>query len=177
MTYPNIFTRIIACVLVSLITAPHPRAETREPEQWQLVGQAQLNVMFFNIYQSRLYTRDGEYAAGQLPVRLDIKYQRDISAETLVEQTQKEWRHLGISQTKVREWSPRLTELWPNIQKDDRLSFQVDAQGTGSFTHNGNRLGTIDDTEMADSFLAIWLSPNTSRPEHRQQLIGVITHD
>jgi hypothetical protein len=48
----------------------------------------------------------------------------------------------------------------------------VDEQDRSSFSLNGRALGTIEDPGFGQDFLAIWLSPETSRPELRLALIG-----
>ena len=40
------------------------------------------------------------------------------------------------------------------------------------FTYNGKKLGGIADKQFGQSFLAIWLSPKTSRPAIRKRLIS-----
>ncbi len=50
----------------------------------QMVGEARLEFMIWPIYDSRLYSIDGNYQEGQLPLRLEIQYLRDVDAEDLV---------------------------------------------------------------------------------------------
>ena len=52
------------------------------------------------------------------------------------------------------------------------VGFELDDSGAARFFHNGDPLGDIPDEEFGAQFLAIWLSPDTSRPELRAQLIG-----
>ena len=47
----------------------------------QMVGQARLNVLFWPVYDSRLYSPDGRYAEGARPLRLEIQYLRDVEAQ------------------------------------------------------------------------------------------------
>ncbi|MDQ2076796.1 chalcone isomerase family protein [Marinimicrobium sp. ABcell2] len=162
---------VLLCSCLLLLQGVALASESEQQGQWQLVGKAQLRVLFFDVYESRLYTEDGRYQEGQRPIRLDIHYQRDITASKLLEQTRKEWRHLGVEQAKVETWSDKLKALWPDVGKGDLLSFDIDEHGKGRFTYNGTPLGVISDSEMTTTFLHIWLSPNTSRPEHRAQLI------
>ena len=59
-------------------------------------GAARLKVLFWDIYESSLYTPDGTWSEGVRPLRLDIRYLRAISALDLVKQTGKEWAEQGI---------------------------------------------------------------------------------
>ena len=62
--------------------------------------------------------------------------------------------------------------MWPDVKKNDVLAIALDSQGRSTFFLNGQTLGTIEDPGFGRDFLAIWLSPETSRPELRLALIG-----
>ena len=139
----------------------------------QMVGQARLEFMLWPIYDSRLYSTDGNYQEGQLPLRLDIQYLRDVDAENLVKHTQSEWQRQGLSHGGAQLWLATLSRLLPSVRQNDVLTLVVDEQGSSAFSVNGEPLGSIDDPHFGQHFLAIWLSPNTSRPELRQALLGL----
>jgi hypothetical protein len=139
---------------------------------WRLVGQAQLKVLFWPVYDSRLYSVDGAYREGQRPLRLQIHYLRDVAASDLVENTQSEWQHLPDSPPESEQWLQRLSKMWPDVQVDDVLEVQLDDQGRSTFFVNGQSIGVIENPEFGRHFLNIWLSPDTSRPELRLALIG-----
>jgi hypothetical protein len=143
-----------------------------EEKPWQLVGEAQLKVLFWPVYDSRLYSADGSYREGQLPLRLQIHYLRDVAASDLVENTQTEWERLPDVPPDSEQWLQRLSKMWPDVRVDDVLELQVDAQGRSTFLVNGQTLGGIEDPDFGRHFLNIWLSPDTSRPELRLALIG-----
>ncbi len=144
-----------------------------QAEQLQLVGQARLEVLFWSIYDSRLYTTDGRYSEGQRPLRLELEYLRDIEAADLVEQTRNEWQHLQLRADEKELWLQELARLWPDVREDDVLALEMSESGRSTFLLNGKPLGSIDDPQFGPSFLAIWLSPDTSRPELRRSLIGM----
>ena len=139
----------------------------------QMVGQARLDFLFWPIYESRLYSADGAYEEGQMPLRLEIQYLRDVDAEDLVKHTQSEWRDQGLSNTSEQQWLATLSQLFPDVRADDVLTLLVDEQGRSVFFINGQALGQIDDPQFGRQFLAIWLSSNTSRPELRQALLSL----
>ena len=89
------------------------------------VGEAKLKVLFWDVYNSSLYSKTGEYQAEQFPQALKIKYLRDIDAEDLIERTQDEWEKLGIKQVTFSQWIPLLTNIFPDIKKGDTLLLSV----------------------------------------------------
>lgn len=141
--------------------------------QLRLVGEARLEVMFWSIYESRLYSADGGYSEGQRPLRLELQYLRDIEAADLVEHTSNEWQHLQLRSDNKAVWLEQLARMWPDVREDDVLALEIGESGRSTFLLNGEALGSISDPEFGPSFLAIWLSPATSRPELRRNLIGM----
>lgn len=143
-----------------------------QEELWQLVGQARLKVLFWPVYDSRLYSLDGAYHDGQRPLRLEIRYLRDIAAAELVENTQNEWQRLPPVPAQSEQWLQQLAQMWPDVSAGDVLDLQVGAHGRSAFRVNGQLLGVVDDPDFGQYFLSIWLSPQTSRPDLRLALIG-----
>ena len=136
------------------------------------VGQAKLQVLFWDVYQSTLYAEGGQFTEHNYPVVLEINYLRNIDADDLVEQTEKEWRKLGFDATQYKPWLNELQGLWPDIKKGDTLAFSVDQQGNNTFYFNQAPIGAIDGKVFSDQFLAIWLDENCSYPKLRKQLLG-----
>jgi hypothetical protein len=136
------------------------------------VGEAKLKVLFWDVYNSSLYSKTGEYQAEQFPQSLKINYLRDIDAEDLIERTQDEWEKLGIKQVTFSQWIPLLTNIFPNIKKGDTLLLSVSEKQQSEFFFNGKTIGKITDQTFGKSFLRIWLDVNCSYPKLRNKLIG-----
>ena len=135
-------------------------------------GAARLKVLFWDIYESSLYTPDGTWSEGVRPLRLDIRYLRAISALDLVKQTGKEWAEQGKSSPEHVVWQGELLSIWPDVTEGDVISLAIDPSGVSTFLFNGNAIGTIGDPQFGEDFAGIWLSPDTTRPALRRQLIG-----
>ena len=136
------------------------------------VGKAEMRWLMFPLYQVSLKTPDGRYQENRFPQLLDIVYRRTISKRDLLTATDQQWQRLGISLAQRQQWIQQLNAIWPSVKAGDKLGFQVDANNRNYFTYNGKNIGGIADQQFGSSFLAIWLSPNTSQPGIRQRLIG-----
>jgi hypothetical protein len=143
-----------------------------EPAELQVVGEARLKVLFWSVYDSRLYTADGDYQPGERPVRLDIQYLMNIDADDLVARTASEWEAQRRSHERQQQWLQALSELWPDVAESDTISLEIREDNRSVFYRNGELLGTLDDPEFGQYFLDIWLSPETTRPELRERLLG-----
>jgi hypothetical protein len=136
------------------------------------VGEAKLKVLFWDVYNSSLYTNTGEYHEDQFPQAIKINYLRDIDAEDLIEITQDEWDKLGIKKVIFNQWIPLLTNIFPDIKKGDTLLLSVSENQQSEFFFNGKTIGKITDQTFGKSFLRIWLDKKCSYPKVRYKLIG-----
>ena len=141
-------------------------------EDLKIVGEAKLKVLFWDVYNSSLYSKTGEYHAEQFPQALKINYLRDITAKDLIERTQDEWVKLGIKQQTFSQWIQLLTNIFPDIKKGDTLLLSVSENQDSDFFFNGKKIGKITDKTFGKNFLRIWLDKNCSYPRVRYKLIG-----
>lgn len=159
--------RLPLLLLLACTLAAGARAQS-----WELVGEARLTFLFWSVYDSRLYSLDGQYDDGQRPLRLEIQYLLDVDADDLVSRTLEEWRHQQLQHPRQQQWGAQLAGIWPDIREGDVLAIELDAAGDNTFYLNGELLGGVDDEAFGSQFLAIWLSPATSQPDLRLALIG-----
>lgn len=136
------------------------------------VGSATLKVLFWTIYDSKLYAPDGEFDGVEPGLVLEITYRRAINSKDLVQRTEKEWRNLNLKNANQAVWLARLRTLWPDVNDGDSLILEVGDGLASRFYANNEFLGTLEDPEFTRQFLAIWLSRNSSYPDLRNQLVG-----
>ena len=136
-------------------------------------GTALLKELFWEVYESSLYTPDGTWQEGTKPFRLDIRYLRTISAEDLVKQTGKEWAEQGKVSAQHAQWQEDLRAMWPNVTEGDVISLTINKTGVSTFLFNGKPLGSLQNPQFGEDFSGIWLGADTTRPKLRKQLIGL----
>ncbi len=154
----------------NMVTAKNAPVELTK-SQLKLVGQAQFSVLFWDIYASRLYTPSGQFDGVKPEVLFEITYQKDITKKDLIERTVEQWLHLGVKESDYQRFVSQLGTLWPDITKGDKLALQV-GKNNSVFYMNDKYIGQIEDKWFAGLFLDIWLSPQTSQPKLRLQLLG-----
>ncbi len=139
------------------------------------LGQARLMVYGFSIYDAKLWAADGfavaNYAAE--PFALELRYLRGFKGEMIAERSLKEMRRLAVvSDEKAAQWLQNMKATFPDVRKGDQLIGIHRPDGTASFTFNGKAIGEMRDAEFTRLFFGIWLSPKTSEPKMRNDLIG-----
>ena len=140
-------------------------------DDWPMVGQARLKVLFWNIYDSALYTPSGTWQ-GEGPYQLSLHYLRDIPVHQLIEQTDKAWREQRRTHPRQAEWLVQLADIWPDITEGDNLVLSVATSGHSGFWFNGEFIGAIQDEDFGPLFGGIWLDADSPQPDLRAKLIA-----
>ncbi len=140
------------------------------------LGQARLVVYGFKIYDVKLWGGDsfsvGNYDAEAFA--LELRYLRSFSSASIAERSVKEMRRLGqVSDERAAQWLAQMKQTFPDVKKGDQLIGIHRPDGTASFVLNGKPIGEVRDKEFTHLFFGIWLSPQTSEPKMRRELIGV----
>lgn len=161
------------------IVSSDQSSEVSQWQSWPKVGQARLSILFFDVYDSALYSPVNPVAnwpkITQQPTALTITYLRDISAQDFVDATKEQWQKMGFSQAQITPWIAKLEDIFPDVIEGDSLTYvSQNRRGEFWFTSHAstNLIGEVEDSVLNAAFLAIWLSPSTSYPKLRAQLLG-----
>jgi hypothetical protein len=139
------------------------------------VGNATFSVLFWDIYNSTLYTKSGDYFHERSvePLIFEIEYLKGITKEDLLDRTIEQWKHLKIPESEYGKFVLVLKGIWPDITSGDKLAMLVENKRS-IFYFNEVAIGQIKEKEFSKLFLDIWLSPETSQKELRNHLLGEI---
>jgi len=137
------------------------------------VGSTKFSFLFWDIYNSTLYTKSGVYLPENPALELifEIAYLKDITAKDLLNKTVEQWQHVGFAEVEYTEFIPMLKAMWPDITSGDTLALLVN-NNQSIFYFNDIKIGVIEQPAFSQLFLAIWLSEKTSQPELRTELLG-----
>ena len=169
-----------ALVSADLHAQPATPAPTTPPElatdlpgaTWR--GSAVMRFIGMQIYDIRLWSPAALPAEtnGQ-PLALELVYARKLVGELIASRSIDEMRRIGpFTETQAATWLAAMNKLFPNVQPGDRLTGVQLANGSTRFYFNGQRQGDVADAEFTRLFFGIWLSPRTSEPRLREQLLG-----
>ena len=172
----NISLHLVLLFCLGMISHSHAQAQVESPAELtktdlKLVGKAQFSVLFWDIYESRLYTPSGSFQGVKAKLLFELTYQKNISKKELIKRTREQWKHLGLQEDEYRRFLLPLNALWPDIKKGDRLALNV-GENDSDFYFNEKYIGKIEGERFSALFLDIWLSNKTSQPKIRQQLLG-----
>lgn len=141
----------------------------------RLAGQGVLRFVGFEIYRARLWVSpgfDADHYAAQ-PLALELTYHRDFTAQAIAKRSLEEMRRVGrFTPEQAARWQQALQAALPDVKSGDRL-LGIHQPGVGAtFKMGGRVVGEVPDGEFSRLFFGIWLSPQTSEPGLRQELLA-----
>lgn len=150
------------------------RVAARTDPDWQVVGRGVFRAFGFHVYDAVL--RAGRSFAPRSYERheleLELTYARAFRGSAIAERSLREMRRVGrFTDTDGERWLRWMNSALPDVQPGDRLAGWYAPREGIRFVHNGRPIAQSDDTEFARLFIGIWLSPQTSAPDLRRQLL------
>ncbi len=163
-----------------LLLAVQPDAPTAPPElagelpaaRWR--GTGTLRFLGLHVYDAHLWSAEAVAGDGAAqPLALVLVYARQLVGEQIASRSLKEMTRIGrISDEQSARWLSAMTQLFPDVKSGDRLTGIQRPGVTTRFFLNGQFRGEVADAEFTRLFFGIWLSPRTSEPRLREQLLG-----
>lgn len=149
--------------------------ELAELPDWRLQGEGRLRFFGLLVYEIRLWAaaRPGPQW-WTAPMALELAYARslqgrEIAARSLLEMR----RQQEIDEPTARRWLAEMEAAFPDVQAGDRLSGRLEPERGTRFFVNGAPGRQLADPLFGRLFFGIWLSPQTSEPALRKQLLGL----
>jgi len=138
-------------------------------------GGGLLRFWGLEVYRAQLWVEPGFRRDGfeRHAFALDIEYLRSLRGRDIAQRSIDEMRRQApLDEARARQWLAAMQQLFPDVQRGDRLTGVYRPDRGVTFLFNGRELGLKDDPEFARRFFAIWLAPQTSEPSLREQLLA-----
>jgi hypothetical protein len=138
------------------------------------VGQGNLSWMFWDAYTATLYSKTPDFKReSEFALKLEYKLEIDGAdiAQRSIDEMEKQEK---LAPEKAQKWLKAMKEIFPNVDKTTSITGVNKPNYGAVFYKNGKKIGEIKDTEFAKRFFDIWLSPKTSEPKLRKQLLGEV---
>ena len=155
---------------------PPPKQVTQTIDGAKLMGFGTLRWFGLRVYDGQLWANAeaGDFNYKRDPSWLELKYARDFDGSDIAERSINEMEAIGAGTKEQRQaWLTKLNSIFPNVKKGHTLSALFTPGKGMQLFRNGQPLAKIEDQELAEAFMGIWLDPKTSAPEMRRELIGL----
>lgn len=140
-----------------------------------LRGQARFRYFGLRIYDIRLWSAEPLLPArwAEQPLALELEYARSLAGSEIARRSLKEMRRQAdISDAQAAAWLAEMQAAFPDVKAGDRISGSLEPGAAAQFFVNGQPRRRVADARFAQLFFGIWLSPQTSEPALREQLLG-----
>ncbi len=160
---------------------PPPSSLTETLQSARLAGAGTLRWFGLKIYEARLWVSKRGFDPTRFanePFVLELRYARSLSGSTIAQASGEEIERLQpVDPQRQQRWLQAMQQIFPVVVVGDRIA-GLYRRGRGvRFFLNDQPLGDIDDPAFAKAFFAIWLDPNTAKPDLRAQLISALISD
>ena len=154
------------------MAAPPELAQELPGAHWR--GGGAMRFLGVQVYEARLWAPAPILGdAARHPLALELIYTRTIKGELIVSSSLREMQRVGsFTPEQSDRWTRALAPLFPDIKPGDRLTGIQRPGQSARFYFNGTLRGEVADADFARLFFGIWLSPRTSEPKLREQLLG-----
>lgn len=169
----RLLKRVGQCVLMGVFLTAHVFAQAGEQIlQGLKPSEAQrLKIWGFEIYDARLWARP-EFSVQQYSTQnfgLELTYLRKFEGKDIAKRSIEEMKRVGkFTADQEAIWLKAMVDIFPTVEKGDRLLGVYKPNEGAEFWANQKRLGLIPDPLFAKLFFGIWLHEATSAPEIRQ---------
>ncbi len=141
----------------------------------RLIGQHRFTYWGFEVYDASLWGSTvfapEEWAKQSLV--LELRYLRDFKGVDIAQRSIDEMHgQRTLSATQKQAWFGVLHSLIPNVRTGERLTGVYSPDKGMQLLHQDRLLGEVPDVELAQRFFGIWLAPETSQRQLRQQLLA-----
>ena len=142
----------------------------------RLVGEHRFTYWGFDVYHASLWASNVAFApndwASQRLV-LELRYFRDFQGRDIAQRSITEMQgQRALNAEQSNTWLQSLQALLPNVRSGEVITGVYLPESGAQFLHQGKAVGEIRELEFARRFFGIWLSPQTSQPLLRQQLLA-----
>lgn len=170
------YTLLFFIVILGLFTPNFAKANTDILKPYfseaEPVGTGRLTYMFWDVYDATLIAPKGVFA-DKKPFALKLKYLVDVKGQKISTLSIEEMKKQGFKDPqKLTSWEKEMTKIFPDMGSGTSIIGIRTKAGNAVFYKDNRHIGSIKDKEFAQKFFAIWLSPQTSEPELRAELLG-----
>ena len=141
----------------------------------RLIGQHRFTYWGFEVYDASLWgnTAFAPQDWAKQSLVLELRYLRDFKGADIAQRSIDEMQgQRTLSAAQKQTWAGVLQSLIPNVRSGERLTGIYTPDKGMQLLHQDRLLGEVTDVDLAQRFFGIWLAPETSQRQLRQQLLA-----
>ena len=160
--------------LLGMLAWPLAAQASEEWSGFSARSRATLRFFGLRVYDAQVWSAAPLSAEGwaQQPFALTLSYHRRLKGEEIAKRSLVEMRRQGpISDADAARWLAEMQAAFPDVNEGDRITGPHEPGQGARFFVNGRLQREVREPGFATRFFGIWLSPQTSEPGLREQLL------
>jgi Chalcone isomerase-like len=139
-------------------------------------GAGKMRVLLMTAYDASLWTDAAKWSM-QVPFALNVTYHFACTSGDIADRLLDEISHVNpnIASATLAHYRSMFAGLFPDAKSGDKMTALYTPDGTIRFYNDGQQTGQVHDASFAQAFFGVWLSPATSEPGLRQNLLHTDT--
>jgi hypothetical protein len=135
-------------------------------------GKGSYGAVIITAYDAELWT-DAAAWSMDAPFALTLHYHMGFSTDDFVSRGIGEMKHVdpSLDDATLKRFGAAMTKTFPPVKDGDTTTALYQPGQPVKVFHNGAPTGEIADKDFAAPFFGIWLSPKSSAPSLRAQLL------
>lgn len=135
-------------------------------------GKGSYGMIVVTAYDAELWTDAAKWSM-DTPFALTLRYHMAFSTEDFVGRGLDEMKRVdpALDETARKRFGDAMTRVFPPVKDGDTITALYQPGQPVKIFHNGRLAGEIADKDFAEPFFGIWLSPKTSAPSLRANLL------
>ena len=135
-----------------------------------LVGKANFQFLFWNLYDAKLITESGEYPSNKFA--LILRYNKDFSKKNVVAETINQLKkQKTFNETELEEVKALLNKAFRDIKKNNKF-IGIKNNNEAIFYFQNEKVLKTDNSEFINLFFDIWLRKDSQNPKFTKELLG-----
>jgi hypothetical protein len=136
-------------------------------------GKGSYTVLVITAYDAELWTDAAQWSM-ETPFALTLHYHMGFSTGDFVSRARSEMKHVdpALGDAQLDDFAKAMTPAFPAVKDGDTITALYQPGKPVAVFHNGVATGNIDAKGFATPFFGIWLSPKSSAPGLRADLLG-----
>ena len=135
-----------------------------------LVGKANFQFLFWNMYDAKLITESGKYPSNKFA--LILKYNKDFSKKSVIDETINQLeKQKTFNEPELEEVKVLLNRAFRDIKKNNKF-IGIKNNNEAIFYFQNEKVLKTDNSEFINLFFDIWLRKDSQNPKFTKELLG-----
>jgi hypothetical protein len=135
------------------------------------IGSGSVTLLRIKLYDLTVWTKANRWSWNTTFV-LQLKYARNFTRDEIVDASVEEINRVNrLDDSTKSQYRTIFENIFPDVKEGDTIAAVYSPNKPLLFYYNDNRIGVINNTDLAHKFLDIWLGDQTRDPELRDNVL------